>query len=769
MCLARPGINLLDHLKRVKEIGLGVYSQKSHLGFSIPKKDIKTALSNMLFYHDIGKSTIFFQDYLRASVNGVEYTGDSKLKHHSLISAIYASFKTYKELNNFASVNLLPIIVFLAVRKHHGDFDDVKDMLSITSPMWRKLEIQWNNLRFDCVNEVNKFNFNEAKNYISDLLFDIEDIDSSIENYLFLNLFFSILTYADKNEAKFGKQIKFAELPNGFSNWVDRYKAIEFSQLNLSEPLNYLRNESYKLCAENAIKEGNKSNIFTINVPTGGGKTLTGLNVALKILENDNDMKKIIYALPFTSIVEQTYEVISDVVKYNRADPMDYITKHHHLAEAEIKNNEDSYTEETAQFLIENWDKPILVTTFWQFFNTLISNKNRLTRKFHNLANSIIILDEIQTMPMEYWDVISKMLEKMATVLNSKIIVMTATLPLIFSEETISPLIDKNKIKEYYGKVSRYEIKYIHDMQPITIDDLFGIAIDKIIAESEKDFLFVFNTIQSSLDFYKKLKSVSKSNLIYLSGNIIPKDRLERIEKIKHSPGRKIVVSTQLVEAGVDIDLDIVFRDFAPFDSIIQTAGRCNRNGKDETGKIYLFTLLDEKNSKKYCNYIYKPLSLKITDELLKEAGSIKEHNLLDVLKIYYIKTKKEKSNNISRKIISDIAELNYDSISKEFELIEKAPNILVFVEKDDEASKILNQFRELLESNKIDRRNKFFKIKKSFYNYVLSVRINKKTADLLDGIEEVGNFKLITKDMIEGNNFYNNDMGLNFEFENFI
>jgi CRISPR-associated endonuclease/helicase Cas3 len=306
-------------------------------------------------------------------------------------------------------------------------------------------------------------------------------------------------------------------------------------------------------------------------------------------------------------------------------------------------------------------------------------------------------------------------------------------------------------------------------MQPITMDDLFEIAIDKITAEAEKDFLFVFNTIQSSLDFHTKLKLVSKSNVIYLSGNIIPKDRLERIERIKYSSGRKIVISTQLVEAGVDIDLDIVFRDFAPFDSIIQTAGRCNRNGKDETGEVYLFTLIDERDSKKYCNYIYKPLSLKITDELLRETGNIKERDLLNVLKIYYIKTKKEKSNNISRKIISDIAELNYDSVNKEFELIEKAPNILVFVEKDDEASKILNQFKELLKLNIIDIINKFFKIKKSFYDYVLSVRINKKTAGLLGSIEEVGNFKLITKDMIKGDNFYNNDVGLNFEFENFI
>jgi CRISPR-associated endonuclease/helicase Cas3 len=768
--LSHPDKDLITHLSNVRDIGLNIFHSKNKLNLKYSYEDIKLSLSNMLFYHDIGKSTKYFQDYMRASINKIEYTDNSELKKHSLISAVYASYKTFLELNNKESKEILPVLVFLAIRKHHGDFENIKDMVVISKNNWRNLKIQWDNLQLNCIGEKVVFDFKSVKEYINDILFNIEDIEKSTDNYLLLNFFFSILTYADKNDAKFSSQIKFAEFPFGFNNWVDKYKNIKYEKEKHTTKLNKIRNEIYNLCEINITpKNIADHNIFSINVPTGSGKTLAGINAALKIITTDSDLKRIIYAVPFTSIIEQIYKDFFDIIENNDLEPENYIIKHYHLAEAKIKNDENDYIGDNAQFLIENWDKPIILTTFWQLFNTLISNKNKLIKKFHNLTNSVIILDEIQTMPYEYWELINHILIKATNMLNCKIIFMTATMPLIFLEEKkeIIPLIGRKKTNQYFQEFSRYEMKFINHMNTIKMSEFFEIAEKHIISAPKKSFLFVFNTIKSSLDFYNRIKKIRNKNIIYLSTNIIPKDRLERIEQIKHSDNYKIVVSTQLIEAGVDIDLNIVYRDFSPFDSIIQTAGRCNRNSSPILGEVFLFKLIDSKNQKKYCNYIYKPISLIPTNEIIQNLENVKESDLLNVIKLYYKSIKENASTDISQKLISDIKALNYSNIAENFLLIKNIPNILVFIEKDINASKVLSKFKEMLKLDRWERKDEFLKIKKEFYDYIISVKLNPENINALKELEELGNLKIISNDMLSV--YYNNDIGFTYNFDNFI
>lgn len=773
-CFSHPDRLLIDHLESVMRIGNGIYDDKSDLSLPFPEDSIKLALSNMLFYHDIGKSTKFFQDYLSVSINSASYKGESELKNHALISAVYAAYKTADDLgltdgkNGANPKNILPVIVFCAIRKHHGNFENIKDMLVISRHEWDNLSVQWDNLQFYCINETNNLNFEDAKDYVKNMAFDMQDINDDIGNYFLLNFLFSILTYSDKNDARFHRRITFAKLPENAHNWVDQYRTVKFGKVKSPTSLNIIRNEIYDLCATN-IQD--KHNIFSINVPTGGGKTLTGINVALKITKKNQAIKKIIYALPFTSILEQVYREFYDIIKCNKLNPTDYIVKHHHLAEAEIKNDENDYTGQDAQFLIENWDKPIILTTFWQFFNTIIANQNKIIKKFHNIANSIIILDEIQTMPMEYWKLINNMLIKLTNIFNCKIIFMTATMPEIFSESRneIFPLIDKNKTLSYFQMFNRYKVRTVNNLNPITIEELFDIAFKHIDREPKDSFLFVFNTIKSSLEFYAKLQKSIKDRIIYLSGNIIPKDRLARINQIKEQSGRKIAISTQLIEAGVDIDMDVIYRDFAPFDSIVQTAGRCNRNSKlDRLGDVYLLKLIDSRNSKKYYNYIYKPVAISLTDDLLKKYTDIEENDLLRMIRSYYNKINYISSSDESEKIISGTKKLNYTDISNEFNLIENVPNILVFVEKDEKSSDILKKFNKILAlDDMVKKKDEFLKIKKDFYDYVLSVNINQNTIDIIKNLTDAGNFKVVTKDMI--NTFYDNNIGFTYEFDNFI
>lgn len=764
--LSHPDRLLVEHLESVKRIGMDIYASKKNLRLPFDDRDMRIALSNMLFYHDIGKSTKFFQEYLRSSIKNMIYTGKDELKRHALISAVYAAYKTYTELEGNAK-SVIPMVVFLAVRKHHGNLDDIKNMLSIGKHDWKFLQIQWENLNFDCVNKSNNLDFKDAKEYVNDLPFVFQDIETSLDNYFLLNSFFSILTYSDKNDAKFHHQTVCDALPADAYCWVDKYKADKFKDPKSLSKINIVRNEIYDSCAKAIVHNSNRK-IFSINVPTGSGKTLAGINAALKMIGRDKSIKKIIYALPFTSIVEQTYHEIFSAIKCNAKNPEDYLVEHHHLAEAKIKNDENYYGGSDAQFIIENWDKPIILTTFWQLFNTLISNQNKTTRKFHNIANSIIILDEIQTMPIEYWELIRNVLINVTDILHCKIIFMTATMPKIFHEEKneIFPLTNGEQTLRYFSLFSRYELKTVNNLEPITVDSLCDIALEHIAREKDKSFMFVFNTIKSSKKFYNGIKSCG--DVIYLSGNIVPKDRLKRINNIKQA-GRKIVVSTQLVEAGVDIDFDRVYRDFAPFDCIVQAAGRCNRNNRhNQQGEVLLTKLKDSKNGKLYCNYIYKPLALELTNNLLKEFSSVKESDLLTVMKSYYDKTSSLSSSDVSKDIIEDITNLKYTKVSSEFELIKNIPNVLVFVEKDETASNILDHFKRILKiDDRWERKDEFLKIKKSFYDYVLSVNLSKSNIDAIKDFEDIGNFKVITKMMI--NTFYDDIIGFNYDYNNFI
>ena len=763
MCLARPGETLLEHLNSVKNIGLEVYKEKEGLRFSIPEKLMLQALSNMLFYHDIGKSTVFFQDYMEASLRGVEYQGESDFADHALVSAVYSSYKTHIDTKS----DLLSIIVFLAVRKHHGNFKNVKDMLSISRVLWEKIRKQWENMNLKCIEEQNMYDFKSAKNYISDLLFDVDDLENNMENYFLLNFFFSILTYSDKNDAKFRRRHQQDVCPLNSYQWVDHYKSICLKAND--SVMKSIRESVYNSCVDNIPDKLEDKFIFSINAPTGSGKTLAGLNVALNILKKDKNMRRIIYCLPFTSIVDQTHDTIKKVTSSNCEDPEKYITKHHHLAEAKTKDNEISIEGEKAQFLIENWDKPIIITTFWQFFNTLISNKNSRIRKFHNFANSIVILDEIQTIPMEYWSITKETLLEVAHLLNMKFIIMTATMPLIFSEKEITPLVKSEDVKKYFSMIGRYQITFLNKSSVLNVDNLVDIAFKKLAEDRNRNYMFVFNTIQSSIDFYKKLKERYNADIIYLSGNIIPKDKEDRIARIKNSSRRKIIVSTQLIEAGVDIDFDVVFRDFAPFDSLIQTAGRCNRNSRNIKGEVYLFTLVDEQNNHKYCNYIYKPLSLKTTSDLMQNISRIDESQLMSVLEEYYKVVIKYKSDDLSNSIKDDLLALLYENATKEFQLIENIPTTLVFVEKDAKSSMLLNKFKTILTLDRDKRKDEFLRIKKDFYEYVLSVKINRKTASLLQSVEDIGNLKIITKDMYKNGDCYKDDIGFVMDFDNFI
>jgi len=771
---------LEDHLFSVATLSQRITSSKRlNLDSYIDNKTLQDISYLIGAGHDFGKATSYFQKYINEG-NEVE---KAKLKnkpetHHSLISSLFTYYivKEYLSKNNLIGekyYQYLPIIAFFVVKKHHGNLADANDEIICFDESEEKvLERQIKKIDFDKINEIYKrilakigfsFDFKAIrdliliaepvyiygrvdryrKKYIKDLEKEkriIRNIDE--ENtlfYYFITLFlYSVLLDADKTDAAGLKRVERRNIDGGI---VDKYKQIKFAGQNSDNRINQMRREIYEeVIAKTLSLSLGKDKILSLNVPTGTGKTLTSLSFALKlrnkIIEEKGYNPRIIYALPFLSIIDQNFDVFEDVFKIvNGEKPTsDILLKHHHLSDIIYNTREDEFENIDKDIskdilLIEGWNSEIIITTFMQFFYSLITNRNRTIRKFHNITNSIIILDEIQAIPHKYWLLLNRTIKFLSKCFNTYFILVTATQPLIFNEEKkeIKPLIE-NKEK-YFKSLNRADLMI--NLSPVSMEHFEVILGQDILSNSTKGFLIVLNTIDTSKDIYgyirKELK-LQKTKLYYLSTNIIPKERLRRIKEIKIEAKRKIIVSTQLIEAGVDISVDIVCRDFGPLDSINQVSGRCNRSFENEKGLVKIFILKRKDNGGGYYpRTVYESFIIDKTEEIFKNRGRrINEPEFLRISEDYFKAINEGKSDDISNSILKDVEGLKFDELSS-FKLIEEKGyyKIDVFVEVDEEAGEIWQKYQGLVSNKKFapfERKKEFLKIRRQFYDYVISI-----------------------------------------------
>ena len=560
---------------------------------------------------------------------------------------------------------------------------------------------------------------------------------SDLYLYFITQFLYSALLDADKTDAGLnGKDLDRLDLP---ADLVDQYRDRKGFTSDRNN-INSLRNQIYE-DAMVGISDWNLDNrILSLNVPTGTGKTLTSLSFALKLRDRlkkeKNFTPRIIYALPFLSIIDQNYAVFDDVVTQGgRLKDSRLLLKHHHLADVSYKTEDnDEYKADESLLLLEGWNAEIIVTTFWQYFYTLFSNKNKLLRKFNKLANSIIILDEVQAVPHQYWQLIHDATKMLCEKFNSYVVFVTATEPLIFDEAIgeIKEIVQKKE--EYFRGLDRIEL--IPRIETALTLEEFKVLLEKdITGNPEKDFLIVLNTISAANDDYNFVKGLELVNTenFYLSTNVIPKERLERIRKIKGPSEkreaneslrkRKVIVSTQLIEAGVDIDADMVYRDFAPMDSINQVAGRCNRNSaKADKGTVSIFILKDDR--KEFYKYIYDPFLMSKTLDTLKNINdTIKESDFLELNNKYFKAVKMGMGDEKSKENLACLAQLSFRDLSKKFKLIEEDyPKVNVFVELDETAVEIWKKYQDMrMEKDLKERIRKKLEIRKEFSEYVIS------------------------------------------------
>jgi len=443
---------------------------------------------------------------------------------------------------------------------------------------------------------------------------------------------------------------------------------------------------------------------------------------------------RIIYVAPFLSIIDQNFEVFKEALG-SASSRSDLILAHNHLCEMVYKNEENEFSTDKSELLIEAWNSEIIVTTLIQFGYTILGCGSKELRKFHNLAGSIVILDEVQAIPAEYWNLIRQALKFLSQNYQITFILMTATQPLIFDRQEVTEILDGD------GALTGEETCTL-DVSDFKYDETRAITIEQFAHEILKSLnsillyrnvMVVVNTISSACALFDKLEGkLTDHDLFYLSAEVTPKERKDRLASLliqmrenRQNPPKArpvFLVTTQLIEAGVDIDFDLVFRDLAPFDSIIQSAGRCNRHGlrpRDES-VVKIFKLVDDAGIA-LARKVYGNVSIQKTEDMLASYNGETFRELSD---LYYNKMRSLRSQKKEQKILDGILSLDYEKL-QDFKLIDEDPRGSIFIELDRDASRLFEQFNQIWKKENMERgesRREFLRIRPDFYRYVINV-----------------------------------------------
>ena len=779
--LSHEGKLLINHLENV-----GKLSKKFIEILPIENKGLLSEVAYLIgISHDFAKATTYFQEKLKPGK-------ETEKADHSVLSSLFSFWIILKFLEKrkiLENYKYLPLFGCMAVAKHHGDIENFEYIIENIENDEKLIE-QANNIKHNTIKEVSEIykqllqplniqlNIKEFLDNIEEIINNVKEygdnFNPDLEKYFEFLLLYSSLIDADKLDASCETQEEFEDteslifqrVENLNPNLVDEYKKYF---LKSEKEIDKLRNEAYKEVIEKISKINlEKHRLFSLELPTGMGKTLIAFSFALKLRDRIQKTKgytpRIIYSLPFLSIIDQNSEVIKDVlvginipyekyVKLSKEErnkqreniQSNLFLKHHHLSD--IRYTTDSFSGEAEEFekdkallLIEGWYSEIVVTTFAQLFESLITNKNRSIRKVHNIPGSIIILDEFQSVPYEYWEVTRKILKFLSEKWKCYIILMTATMPKILEQSEMFCLI--NNPEKYFTNenLNRYTISV--NMKKLSLEE-FCERIFSQHLNSERDILIVVNTIKCSQQLYEMFKIKFKEKgilpkavtqegiaeyedfyLINLNSNIVPLHRLARIKKIKEDKlKRKIIISTQLVEAGVDIDVDVVFRDFSPIDSIVQSAGRCNRNNEKKKGNVFVIRLVDE-NGNVFSKRIYGKIAENVTEEILKNVNVLEEKDIREYVEKHFDITKHRRD---IRKWLDEVCNMCFTEIS-DFSLIKtefgKEDVCICF----DDALKIIDEIKKKKEEIKtVEYKNKFKilaeikELRKKLENFIIS------------------------------------------------
>ena len=777
--LSHPDKLLIDHLKEVAFICKNnIEDKKYNLGANYFNHSIITDLAYIAgAMHDIGKATYFFQDYIR---NPEKET--TSLKNHALISSLFAKevvikYLCKKQINEVDN-KLLSLFVFTTVKRHHGNLQNFSDELIIKNELVKNLIIQVENIDEievqkiidELLNEFEiQYQWSDFKKYIQKKEFEEElknfeiefftlgeydDIKPEKKAILFYihQLLYSSLLFADKSDVILSKEIR-PSSEKKYNNLVEKYRQNKGFN-NPETEIDNLKNEAYSSTIKNVNKVFSPENhLYSITLPTGLGKTILSFSVAEEINKLLPDLNsKTIISIPFTSIIDQNFTVYDEILEHPDSQGL---LKHHHLAEPEYKLNENTLDFNKSHFLIETWQSNVIVTTFVQILESIFTNDKSKIMKLVNLTNSVIVLDEIQSIPYNLWELIRVAFQTLGNKFNCYFILMSATQPLIFEpEKEIKELVPNHKkYFEYFNRT-----KLINIENEISFEEFTDIVCDYINRNQQNDILVILNTKKFCLECFEKIIyniPEEKADIYYLSTLITPFERKQIIERIKdnNSDKQKIIISTQLIEAGVDISVDTVFRTFAPLDSIIQSAGRSNRyNEKMSISEVYLYRISELKTA---TGLIYGPDLILKTKNIFQGISEINENKYLSLIENYFQEVKIQ-SENVSSTELKALLNLDFKKLG-EFKYIEDRKTESIFIQINTEAKNIWDKYEKIYSNNELsvfDKREQFAKIKSQFYDFVINIPIPYNEQEINFDSEKIFNFYLSRLE--QPSDFYN-------------
>lgn len=745
MLLARtsPDEPLLEHL-----LGVGALAEGYLAPLGLGEEGRLAGLC-----HDLGKATPYFQEMLA----GQRAKGDP-LTWHALLGALYAAWTARQR-----GMGEKSLLLFLAVLEHHGSLKTPWERIPLgprqaSEKAWKILPKQIRALQesplFPALVAdlglpppeafLGEGAWEEAERLAreADALLDREGRDLGL--HYRLALLYSALLDADRRLAGQAP-------PKGEGIPIPPEAAeAHLARKSRPTPLSPQREALFRGVGE--VLEGPLERVFparlTLTAPTGAGKTLAALRFALALRERVHRERgfrpKVVYALPYIAIADQVEEEARGVLQAAGLKPEEHLLVHHHLALA----REEEGSVEEALLLQETWDAEVVVTTFHQLFPTLVGPGSAL-RPLHALAKgAILILDEVQTLPAELWPFLGELLRQLPGQMT--VISMTATQPGLVKGQEVAP-----HLPSYPRRV---RLAW-HGAR--TLEEL-GQAL---LQEGPKSRLVVVNTVREAMSLYRFLREEGLPHLYLLTSHIIPKHRKARLEEIraKLQEGQPLtLVATQVVEAGVDLDFQEGYRAFAPMESILQVAGRVNRSALGE-GRLWVLDLEGDGGRRVYGTILLDRSRRVLGPRLAEGLWDLEAYALLPQ---YYRLVEEGISQAKGQDLLAKLARLDYSQLR--FTLIEEAPSIPIFIEWDQEATRLLGELEGALTlKDPGERRKRLRPLLARIQGYTVSPLLQRALKNLpppLLGREE---WRHVPREAVA--DFYDEEMGFLWEMEQFL
>ena len=433
------------------------------------------------------------------------------------------------------------------------------------------------------------------------------------------------------------------------------------------DTVNGRRTEILRNCLEAGKRE---KGLFHLTVPTGGGKTVASLAFALRHAVHNN-MDRVIYVIPYTSIIEQNAQIFRSILGDENV-----LENHCNV------DYRDSEEWNPMKLAAENWDKPVVVTTNVQFFESLFGNKSSKCRKLHNIANSVVIFDEVQMLPTDYLKPCVAMIEELVNSFEASVVLCTATQPALqpFFQSGIPAYELCPRLEEQFRFFKR-----------TTFQNLDKISEEALIEKLSEEYqaLCIVNTKKKAQVLYQALKG---QGVFHLSTSMYPKHRkrvLEEVRRCLNAGERCLVLSTSLVEAGVDLDFHSVYRQLAGIDSVIQAAGRCNREGKrsPEDSNVYVFQFEEQERILGQRKQIDAAKTLVSDGKDISALETIEEYFEF----LYHLKSSELDKKNIMGQFKG--IKCNFLKVAEDFKMIENDTKT-VFIPVEEEAQDLLQQLK---------------------------------------------------------------------------